>query len=299
MVRTVRYYVFEEGGEIKRIPRRISEALSFGKDAIPAYAGTRQRVLEVIVRNRSGKPQMIEQAGGFYFDFDADGRIDKGLARSIVAAMDDAEVRPKSSGNVVPLSSKRGNADSASASKWQPNPRDLDRVLADILGTNPSGPFPSVVGVAARRPSLTHDARSVISDLRSTHSMWNWQIRQLSEGALPGFISEARKQAEAEPENQFIWEAIAAEGQRQLGLQRQRRTGKGEWVAVVQMFTHENFASMEETFVEHRVCDGEQAAIEALKAMVIEHQAMVGKAMSIEAKTMPALEWKLRNGAPY
>ncbi|PTM40925.1 hypothetical protein [Bosea sp. 124] len=145
---------------------------------------------------------------------------------------------------------------------------------------------------------VTYEAKSVISELRSTHSMWNWQIRQLSEKALPGFIWEARSQAKAEPEDQFIWEAIAAEGERRLELQRIRRTGKGQWIAVLQIFKHEHIASMDEIFEEHRECEGERAAIETLKAMLVEHHDKVGPAMSIEAKTMPALEWALMNGRP-
>jgi hypothetical protein len=35
MAITSRLYVFEEGGAIKRVPRRIQDALIFGEDALP------------------------------------------------------------------------------------------------------------------------------------------------------------------------------------------------------------------------------------------------------------------------
>lgn len=201
--------------------------------------------------------------------------------------------------NIVPLSKRRAKKEWHDANRWQPTPRDLDRVLADVIRKPGTEPLPSVDSLAKRRPPLSYEAKSVIDELRSSHSMWNWQIRQLSEKSLPGFIWEAMAQAEREPGDQFIWEAVAAEGHRQRELKRLRRTGKGQWVAVVQIFTHENHASSTETFVEHRECEGEKAAIETMKAMIIEHHGMLGPAMSIEAQTMPALEWKLQNGAPH
>jgi hypothetical protein len=38
---SIRHYIFEDSGPIKRVPRRIVDSLIFGLDAIPAYAGTR------------------------------------------------------------------------------------------------------------------------------------------------------------------------------------------------------------------------------------------------------------------
>lgn len=66
MGRTIRHFLFTDDGKIWRIPRRIVEALIFGKDAIPAYAGTTQRVLEVLIENEDGKPALIESATGFF-----------------------------------------------------------------------------------------------------------------------------------------------------------------------------------------------------------------------------------------
>ncbi|WID98419.1 hypothetical protein QO058_09360 [Bosea vestrisii] len=40
MALTVRLYLIEEDGTIKRIPRRVADKMTSGDDAIPAYAGT-------------------------------------------------------------------------------------------------------------------------------------------------------------------------------------------------------------------------------------------------------------------
>ena len=57
-----RLYIFDEGGAIKRVPRRIQDALVFGKDAIPEYASTRQRIAQVLVENENGKPTRVIDA---------------------------------------------------------------------------------------------------------------------------------------------------------------------------------------------------------------------------------------------
>ncbi len=61
---SVRLYVFEESGAIKHVPQRVSYGLPFGEDAIPEYAGTRQRVAQVVLDNENGKPVRILDATG-------------------------------------------------------------------------------------------------------------------------------------------------------------------------------------------------------------------------------------------
>jgi hypothetical protein len=85
---TSRLYVFEESGAVKRVPRRIQDALVFGEDAIPEYAGTRQRIATAIVENENGKPVRILDASGSYWTFDSDGKIHRDLHNSLAAAME-------------------------------------------------------------------------------------------------------------------------------------------------------------------------------------------------------------------
>jgi hypothetical protein len=53
--------------------------LAFGEDAIPEYAGTKQRIAEVIVENDGRKPVRILDAKGSYWDFDEEGKIHRSL----------------------------------------------------------------------------------------------------------------------------------------------------------------------------------------------------------------------------
>lgn len=298
MARTVRHYLFDQDGSIKRIPRRLIDGLTFGKDAVPAYAGSRQRVLEVVIENEAGRPQAIDHANGYYFEFDSDGRIHRGLQRGLAEVMD-LGFTPDDQDNVVTLAGRRAKKQWRDVNRWTPTAEDLDRIVADLMRKPGVKAFESLVGVTAKRAALTYEAKSVIEELAGKVSTLDWRISYLSEKALPGFIDEARRRAAEEPEEEYFWEAIALAGERHREIKRLHRTGKGTWVAVLQAFYHDSPHSMTEAFVEHRSCEGELAAIEAMKAMMHEHSGLAGRAISIETRTMTALEWRLLNGRPH
>lgn len=298
MARTVRHYLFDQDGSIKRIPRRLIDGLTFGKDAVPAYADSRQRVLEVVIENEAGRPQAIDHANGYYFEFDSDGRIDRGLQRGLAEAMD-LGFAPDDHDNVVTLAGRRAKKQWRDVNRWTPTADDLDRIVADLMRKPGVKAFESLVGVTAKRAALTYEAKSVIEELAGKVNTLDWRISYLSEKALPGFIHEARRRAAEEPEEEHFWEAIALTGERHREIKRLHRTGKGAWVAVFQAFYHDSPHSMTEAFVERRNCEGELAAIEAMKAMMQEHSGLAGRGISIEARTMTALEWRLQNGRPH
>lgn len=51
-----RHYLFAEDGSLRRLPQRIVDELPTGRDAIPEFAGTRQRVAYVVLENAEGRP---------------------------------------------------------------------------------------------------------------------------------------------------------------------------------------------------------------------------------------------------
>lgn len=296
---SVRLYLFEEDGSIKTIPRRTAEGCFKGDDALPAYAGTRQRVLEVLISNEDRRPQAIQHANGIYLEFDQDGRVHESVMEDLREVMNHAFPDLQDEGNVVSLSPRRERQIWEEKSRWKPTKAELDLIVADLARKPGQKSLPKVIGVALKRPALTYEAKAEIREIGSKLPTIGWGIGQLSEKALPGFIAEARRRAQAEPEEEFYWEATARLAERHRELKSLRRTGKGSWVAVFQLFRHTGPSSMEEIFVEHRDCNGEPAAIAALKDLVREHHDKVGPSVSIEARTMPALEWQLLNGKPF
>jgi hypothetical protein len=296
---SARLYLVEEDGTVLRVPKRVAEGLYSGKDALPAYAGTRQKLLEVIVSNDAGKPQSIQHTQGHYLEFDADGRVHESVMENIREAMNFAFPIDADEGNVVSLSPRRERQIWKEKSQWQPTPAELDQIVADLAAKPGTKGLASVKGVALKRAPLTYEAKAEIQEIAGKLRMLGWGISQLSEKALPGFVGEARQRSKQEPEHQFYWEAVALEGERQRELQRLRRTGKGEWVAVIQLFRHTGASSVEEAFVEHASCNGEAAAISKMKELLQKHHEKAGPGISIEARTMPSLEWEILNGRPF
>lgn len=296
---SARLYLVEEDGTILRVQKRVAEGLYSGKDALPAYAGTRQKLLEVIVLNDAGKPQSIQHTQGHYLVFDADGRVHESVMENVREAMDIVFPLDVDEGNVVSLLPRREKQIWKEKSQWQPTPAELDQILADLTAKPGTKGLASVKGVTIKRAPLTYEAKAEIQEIAGKLRMLGWGISQLSEKALPGFVGEARKRSKQEPEHQFYWEAVALEGERQRELQRLRRTGKGEWVAVVRLFRHTGASSVEEAFVEHASCSGEAAAIAKLKELLHQHYEKAGPGISIEARTMPLPEWEILNGRPF
>lgn len=295
MALSVRLYLIEEEGTVKRIPRRVADKMSSGDDAIPAYAGTRQRVLEVVVENEGGKAQAIIRTIGSYLDFDGEGCVHESLRERLREVMDATFTEPASSeGNVVSMKERRNHQIWEENNRWKPDAALLDRIVGD-LSRKSGKTLPNVDGFALKRAPLTYEAKSAISEIGSKLSLVPWSIGQLSEKALPGFVQEARKRAKDDPDDQFFWEAAALEGERQQELKRLRRTGKGPWIALFEVYRHTGPSSVEEAFTKHLQCEGEAAAVEAMKELIREHHHLLGRGHSMESSTMPLLEWKLMN----
>ena len=88
MAISFRYYLFLDDGSLRRIPQRIAHELPFGRDAIPEFASTRQRVADVVLELQDAKPLRILDARGSYFEFDEAGRVDEHLRQSMADRMD-------------------------------------------------------------------------------------------------------------------------------------------------------------------------------------------------------------------
>jgi hypothetical protein len=69
MAISLRFYIFAPDG-LRRISQRIMEGLCHGRDAMPQFADTKQKVATAIIELEEGKPTRIAQAEGSYLRFD-------------------------------------------------------------------------------------------------------------------------------------------------------------------------------------------------------------------------------------
>jgi hypothetical protein len=79
---SLRFYLLADDG-LKRLSRRMVDDLIHDQDVMPEYAGTKQKVASVTLQNENGKPTEILNIQGWHFEFDAAGRIDEGIRKSI------------------------------------------------------------------------------------------------------------------------------------------------------------------------------------------------------------------------
>ena len=135
MTVTGRYYQFAAGG-LHRLSKRVLEGLINGTDALPQYAGTKQRIASVTLDNDRGFPIEIQAAHGEYLQFSAEGKIERrDLALAAFRAMETHENLERSrrvKGPIVDSGPSIKRELSGELSK-----EDLDMIATDIWGTLP------------------------------------------------------------------------------------------------------------------------------------------------------------------
>ena len=289
-----RHYLFEEDGRIRRIPRRVVDDLVFGHDALPEYAGTRQRVAEVLVESEKRKAVRIVDGRGRFWDFDKHGKIDVALQRS-VGEMMEAAFRSKSANkgvvvDLVPEIKKRAAQD---RDRWSLTAEDLDRVAADIWpGFNGAAQdVTPVKGVAPKKPALTYSAKRALLEIASDLHPILFKLAGMTEHDLKGFAFEARRTSTFS--DKALWEGIGNEADRLRAVKAAHRTGRGEWYAIVEaMRISDDDRIIEELTEAYEKCSSRDAAIVAGKRLMLEKADWLSADVRLEVCIRSALEWE-------
>jgi hypothetical protein len=125
-----RHYLFDSDG-VWRIATRV-----LGRTALPQYAGTKQKTLDVHCWYESGaikadiRPSLIA--------FDAEGRWDRAYSvQASIAVLEAADITARAKrmtvadlGAVIDARKRR------EAHRWKPTQAEIDRVMLDLLGGN-------------------------------------------------------------------------------------------------------------------------------------------------------------------
>ena len=190
----LRNYLFTEDGLLCRVAQRLAEELPFGRDAVPEFSGTRQRLALVVVENQDGRPARILDARGSYWQFDAEGRIDEDLrerwAEHLDTSMAAARAKRAAVVDLVPEIKRR---EIEARNTWALTADDVDRIAADLWpGVHgPADEVTSVKGKAPRKPPLTSEARWALDDIAKHVNAITGKLNGLSERSLKGLAFEA------------------------------------------------------------------------------------------------------------
>lgn len=287
---SIRHYLFPIEGDPQRLSKRLVEGLIFGKDAIPEYAGTRQRVMAVVLHSEDGEPEQMVRTDCSIWVFDGDGNITAGLQDALAEGMRSWAVPPSSDKSVVPIHPHLSRKRLAARYRWQPEQAQIDRIAADIWPEGQHRPLKSAKGIAPKRPPLTWQGERALNE--ATEPFWKigHAIERLKEPSLKGFIFEARNRIELERENASLYRALAEMAEQRLEILKRRRSGKGIWYAYIDITrwsdeTGEIIASY------HERCNGRAAAVDAARKLLAKHADKFSADTTVEAEIATDLEW--------
>ncbi|WET74125.1 hypothetical protein [Rhizobium croatiense] len=287
---SVRYFLFPEESDPLRLSQRLVDGLIQGKDAMPQYADTKQRVMGVVIQNEDGKPTNIDRTYGTIWTFDEDGAIREGLQEAVAEAMNLGEASSTSE-KVVSIRPQLKRKHFNEKYRWEPSSADIERVVRDIWPKKKTDRLKDVKGVSKRKPALTFDAKHALGKVSGGFWEIKHEIDKLKEPGLRGFTFEARKRASEDLEYRHLYNALAEMAVDRLELLKREKTGKGIWYAVleVMMTRPEGYSEVVQVFREK--CEGRDAAVAATRKMLVQHANLFNDHTDLQASVMTDLEW--------
>jgi hypothetical protein len=296
MTLSIRFYLFAEEG-VKRISQRVMMNMAHGKDGMPQYAGTKQKVADIILEIESGKPLRIERAEGSFLRFDENGQVHNDLVASGFAALDTGlalqNALKNPSGKIVDLAPKFNREKWEREHRWTLSKEDLDLIADDIWGRKRVG-APKVErakGAAPKPPQITSDARGALREIQTGISSLDNKLTWLNELSLKGVAHEARQNAKSDVDGPF-WLAVAEAADRYREILVRRRTGRGVWYALVSILHWDAVRRTAETGASfHERCASKKEAEDAVRRLLAEHGKLFSADYTIEAEVLSELEW--------
>jgi hypothetical protein len=297
MTISVRFYIFTDAG-LQRISQRVMDGLAQGQDAMPQFAGTKQKVANIIVELEEGKPARITRADGSFLQFDSAGKIHKSLVNSGFKAMEtfdalDRSKRIKSKSKVVDLSPKLNREKWEREHRWELSKNDLDLISADLWKMKKAevAKVVQAKGVKVVPPPLTSEARDALSEIQTHVFGIHGKLEFLTEPALKGLAFEVRSLASKDIDG-AVWLGVATAVDRRKEILTRNRTGSGIWYASVDVtrWDPSHRTGRCESFV-HQKCNSKKEAEEVARRLLVENAKHFSFETSVDARVVCDLEW--------
>jgi hypothetical protein len=294
---SLRTYLFEDGGAIKRIPKRVCEGLVHGRDALPEYANTVQRVADVLVENIGGKAVQILRATGSYWHFDENGKIQMGLVEAAGQALEIAYDNSSPHGKVVSIDRSVKRRQFHDKHRWDLTMEQLDWIAGDMWPKD-FNDAPKISVAEGKQPKpvpLTFEAEQALSKARDALFTVRMALDHLSEQASKSLAFAARHER-CERSDAAFWDGIAKMADRNREIAARHRTGKGVWYAIVELLRWDiNSRGGEVTQTFETRCEGRKAAVLAVRQMLSEKASQFSEQVTVEASVKCDLEWPYEN----
>lgn len=294
----VRFYLFADDG-LQRISHRLMEGLAHGRDAIPQYAGTKQKVANVLVELDNGKAARIGRADGSFLTFDENGQVHRDLAASGFAAMETYRAlertdRTATTGQIIDLAPKLNREKWERENRWTLSTIELDAIADDIWKRKKAG-SPKVLqakGILTKPPAVSWEAKQALKEIHTNIIGIEIKIENLDPPALKGLSFEAKDKAKNDFDN-ALWRAVAELADRKLAILARHRSGLGVWYASVELIKWDETArSGESVRYFHEKCGSKKEAEEAARRLLAENAKYFSTQMSVETSVVCDLEWE-------
>lgn len=292
----VRQYLFADDGLV-HIAKRLTDALIDGEEALPQFAGTKQRVADVIIEYEGGEPIRIARTFGYCWHFDEEGRIHKDCLKTVAAAMDAAAASRSKvwSDGVVDLGPQLKRDKLKRENTWELTSEDLDLISNDLWPERHGDPAKRAKRLYAstpRRVALTAEAHKAYVKIACHLSTIVSELRELPERSLKGLIAKADEEARSIKAQSGLWEGVAKAAEHQRGIQERHRTGTGQWIALVERVawnsTRTEGSSIVLAFEES---GSREAAEKAVQRLLAAHAKEFRHDVAIEARVFCDLEF--------
>jgi hypothetical protein len=292
---SIRFYIFAPDG-LQRISQRVMNGLCHGKDAMPQFANTKQKIANAIIELADGKPTRVLEIEGTFLEFDQRGKVQEYLQRGFVQAMETFAALERSErlepSTVIDIAPKLNRAKWERDNRWNPSREDIDLIEADMFDRSPVTEIKHAKGTAEKPPPLTFEAKSAIEEIQTHFFGIQGQIDALSEQALKGFAFDARRRAKDDLDNS-LWLGIADAADRRREILARYRTGKGVWYASVDIIRWDTSRLTGRTdCLVHERCNSKKKAEEAARRLLVENAKYFSAETSVEAQVVCDLEWQ-------
>jgi hypothetical protein len=293
MSRSVRWYLFSVDG-LLRISKRVMNGLCRGRDAMPQYAGTKQKIATAIYESENGKPVHIIFVEGSYLDFDKSGRVQESLLRGLFGAVqtykDLENSKTAAPSQVLDITPKLNRQKWERENRWTPTQQELELIEDDIFNRRSATPLKLAKANAEKPPPLTYEAKAAFRDIDTQLYTMASKLEELSEQALKGLSFAARHEHGNGLEQ--LWQGVANAADRRREILARYRTGKGVWYASIEFHKWKPLLNYGESdTIAHKKCDSKREAETAARLLLAEHAQYYTAENSVEAHVVCDLEW--------
>ena len=129
-------FIFSDDGKMQHISNKLYNDLHEGNKSLPQYAKQTVRLAFAFIEFEERKPVRLQGVGGYLYRFDKSGLIDRGWEMEQAAALLDAAdtgfMKDVKIQNNVRDISKELSKRKAKEYRWQPTPKEVDKIVNAI-----------------------------------------------------------------------------------------------------------------------------------------------------------------------